>query len=378
LNLERIDIWPVRLPALKTFTFASGSAGAGGASHVFVRVTDSDGATGWGEARPVAGWSCETLGTVARTLRDELAPAVTGMPATDRLGLHARMNRVIGRGPSTGQPIAKAALDIALHDLLARRAGLPLVAFLGGAPPEAPMPLSYTVTAHDEDGARAEAESALEAGFRHVNFKAAVAPETDAAVAEALRGVLPPEAFLWADANQGFTLHAARRVAGLFARIGVDVLEQPLPADQLLLMRRLRQNCDVALAVDETSVSPADFFTHAAEGLVDFLVIKLTRSGGIGPTLEQIACARAAGLALLVSGLTDGMIVKLAALHTAAAYGYTGPSALNGSQFTDETALFPDKAAFEKDGHLTLGDRPGLGIEPDLEALERYRVDVGS
>jgi muconate cycloisomerase len=286
------------------------------------------------------------------------------------------MHQVIGRGPSTGQPIAKAALDLALHDLIARRAGLSLRAFLGGDDRRATVFLSYTLTGHDPPAVAEDMRAAVDAGFRHFNFKAAVAPETDAAVARTVCEARPPGGFVWADANQGYQLHEARRMSAIFADLGVDVLEQPLPADQTAQMAVLRQATRMALAVDEATVSPADFFHYAAAGLVDYLVVKVTRSGGLWPTLQQVGVAQAAGLPLLVSGLTDGLLTKLAACQVALAYGCTGPAALNGSQFTDESALFPDKARMEHGGAVHLDETPGIGVAPDEAALRALRAEV--
>src|SRR5438045_7217273 len=113
--IQRIEVFPIRLPVSNTFLFASGSAGKAGesAAFVLVRVTDSEGEIGWGEGRPMPQWSYETQETVTTTLRTYLAPAVLGLQVTDHWGLHQRMQRAIGRGPSTGQPIARAALDMA-------------------------------------------------------------------------------------------------------------------------------------------------------------------------------------------------------------------------------------------------------------------------
>jgi len=356
---------------IRSFSFASGSAGkAGGrAPHIFVKLTDSEGAVGWGEGRPVPGWSPETLETVTSTLRGYLAPALIGLPVTDRWGIHRIMQRTIGRGPSMGQPIARAALDMALHDLLAKRAGLSLRAFLGGSDQRNRMALSYTLTGHDRASISEEMDAGQAAGFLHFNFKAAVAPETDVEVAETVKDRIAPGGFVWADANQGFQLHNARRVARAFESLGVDVLEQPLPADQFDQMRSLRASTTIPLAVDEASVGPADFARYVAAGLVDYLVIKVTRSGGIWPTVQQIAVAEAAGLPLLVSGLTDGFLTKVAVCQTALAYGFAGPAALNGSQFTDDNALFPNKTSLEHDGAVHLTDAPGIGVEPDEDAL---------
>jgi len=126
--------------------------------------------------------------------------------------------------------------------------------------------------------------------------------------------------------------------------------------------------------VDEASVSPADFFHYASEGLVDYLVVKLTRSGGIWPTLQQIGVAAAAGLPLLVSGLTDSLLTKLAVCQVATVFGFQGPAALNGSQFIDETALYPEKSTVEFDGAVHLGNQPGIGVQPDQQALESYLI----
>jgi muconate cycloisomerase len=375
-TIRSIEVFPIRLPVTATFRFASGSAGAAGegAPFVLVKVTDSEGQTGWGEGRPMPQWSYETLETATTTIRTYLAPALLGLPVSDRWEMHRTMQRAIGRGPSTGQPVAKAAVDIAAHDLCARAAGLPLRCYLGGSCERRSVALSYTLTAHEAEAARSEVRAARQQGFRHVNFKAAVDPKTDVAVAEAVRQEAGPEAFVWADANQGFAPHEALSTARGFAAAGVDVLEQPFPADQIHLMRALRRQCPVPLAVDEASVSPADFLQYAAAGLVDYLVVKVTRSGGIWPTLQQIAVAHAAGLSLLVSGLTDGLLTKLAVCQVAAAFGYEGPAALNGSQFVDESALYPCKGDIEFGGVVHLGTEAGIGVQPDQQALERYVV----
>jgi muconate cycloisomerase len=377
-SIERVEVFPVRLPVTRTFQFASGSAGTAGgtAPHVFVKLTDSQGEVGWGEGRPHAAWAYETLESVTTTIRGYLAPAILGLPVSDRWGLHQRLQQAIGRGPSTGQPVAKAALDIAVHDLCARAAGLSLRSYLGGSDSRSSVALSYTVTAHDADGASDEVRSACKDGFKHFNFKAAVAPSTDVAVARAIRAAAGPDAFVWADANQGFVLPDARRVAAEFASIGVDVLEQPMAADRLHLLRQLRQSCSLPLAVDEASVGPADFFAYACSGLVDYLVVKITRSGGIWPSLQQIGTAEAAGLPLLVSGLTDSLLTKVAVCQVALVYGFEGPAALNGSQFVDESALFPDKDRLESGGSVHLDTRPGLGVAPDEAVLREMQQPI--
>jgi muconate cycloisomerase len=276
-------------------------------------------------------------------------------------------------------PIARAAVDMAVHDVCARSMGLPLRSYLGGSGERTAIELSYTLTAHDVAAIPQEVADAQKRGFRHFNFKAAVAPDTDIAVARAIRQAAGPDAFVWADANQGFRPPEALIVARHFADAGVNVLEQPFPADQLQLMRRLRQQCPVPLAVDEATVSPADFFQYAAEGLVDYLVIKVTRSGGIWPSWQQIAVAASAGIPLLVSGLTDSLLTRMAVCQLAAAAGFHGPAALNGSQFIDESVLYPGKSEIEFEGAVHLREQQGIGVHPQQSALEQYLAkDIGA
>jgi muconate cycloisomerase len=140
-------------------------------------------------------------------------------------------------------------------------------------------------------------------------------------------------------------------------------------------MQRLRAATALPLAVDEASVSPADFLSYASAGLVDYLVLKVTRSGGLVPSARQMAVAEAAGLPLLLSGLTDGLLTKLAASQLAAAAGFAGPAALNGSQFVEEADLFPDKGELEEGGTVHLPSAPGVGTAPALDALEAHAAE---
>jgi len=368
-TIQRVEILPVRIPVTRTFTFASGTAGTAGdaAPFVFVKLTDNEGEVGWGAVRPMPSWSYETLDSLVTTLRKAFAPALIDLPISDAHGLHQTLHRIIGRGPSTGQPNAKAAVDMALYDLAARAAGMTLRGYLGGSDARRTLPLSYTLTAHDEAAMRDDLAEGQRQGFVHFNFKAAVKAETDIALARLIRERVA--GFVWADANQGFSLHEARRVAAAFDEIGVDLLEQPLPADRINLMRALRAQVNIPLAVDESSVSASDFFQYAAEGLVDYLVIKLPRSAGIYPTLQQIAVAQAAGLDMIVSGLTGTFITKLAACQVALAFGCERPAGLNGSQFLDESAFYPDLRQIEHDGAIHFTDTPGVGTQPDEDAL---------
>lgn len=375
-TVREVEVFPASVPVTRTFNFASGSAGRTGdaARLVYVKVTDSEGRVGWGEGRPHPQWSYESPSSVAGVIEEHLGQAITGMDIWDLRGLHRRMHAAVGRGPSTGFPVAKAAVDLAMHDLCAKAAGLPLRCFLGGTIEADTVELSWTIAVGGADEVDAEIARGREAGFRQFNFKVGSHPlPEEELLAQKVVEATEPGLMVWADANQGLPPAQAAELCSRLHERGVDVIEQPLAADQLHAMRTLRRRTPLRLAVDEASVSPSDFFQYVREDLVDFLVIKLTRSGGIRPTMDQVAVANAAGLPLLVSGLADGMLVKTAACQVAAACGYRGPAVLNGSQFMDDSALFPAKADVERGNTIHLGGALGIGIEPDEAELRRQR-----
>jgi L-alanine-DL-glutamate epimerase-like enolase superfamily enzyme len=113
---------------------------------------------------------------------------------------------------------------------------------------------------------------------------------------------------------------------------------------------------------------------HVAPGLVDYLIIKINRSGGIWPSLQQIGVALAARQGLVLSGLCETLLMRAAGAQVAAAFGLHGPAALNGGQFLDETHLYPKKQLTERDGRIHLDDQPGIGVEPDFHAVEELLV----
>lgn len=375
--IERVEVFPLRLPVRKAFKFAGGTVceEGGQTPHVFVKIIDSDGAYGWGEARPCPGWSSETFETVASSLKKYIAPALLGLDVSDRFNLHARLDRVLGGNP-TGQPIARCAVDVAVHDLLSRRANVPLRAFLGGSAQPATVALSYTITDFQPEPAADSVSREREVGFRHFNFKSGVDAAVDVSIATAIRKGAGSNAFLWADANQSLDISSARRLARAFEAVGVDLLEQPLIADAQHVMGQLRAATCLPLAIDEACVSATDYYRYVASGLVDYLIIKVNRSGGIWPSIQQLGVALAARQGIVLSGLAETLLTRCAGSQLACAYGCTGPAALNGGQFLDESELFPEKNETERDGLIHLNNRPGIGVEPNLRAVERLAAEA--
>jgi L-alanine-DL-glutamate epimerase-like enolase superfamily enzyme len=374
LTIAAIDVFPVPIPMTGAFAISSGTIAEKGAIaiHVFARITAQDGTTGWGECRPIPIWSYETPETVVTTIRQYLAPALIGHDAFDLFGLHHKMNKAVAWGTSTGQPIAKSAVDMAAFDLIGKKLGVPLWRLLGGA--KRPVHLSYTLVAKTLDDVPNEVAKAQKLGYQNFNYKVGIDPDLDVAMGRAIRRVIGPDPFLWADANGAYDRPTAVRVAHELRDVGVNVLEQPIAPGDLIGLQRLCARVDLPIAVDEGLVSPRDLLHLIQLGAVDMVVGKVTRSGGLLPSRQIYDIGRAAGLPLLLSGLTDATCTLLCASALASAYSIDAPCALNGPQFLDDWTHVGEPVV--KDGQVILSDRPGHGAVLDEARIQRASRDL--
>ena len=370
--IARVEAFAVRLPMRAAFATSRGAVGTpeSGRMLVLVRLTDEQGRSGWGESGPIARWSPETPGSVLDAIRHHLGPAVVGFDPADLGGLHAAMDGAIAPGRGRGMPIAKAGIDLAAHDLLGRRLGVPLWQLLGrrGLPA---VRLSWTVLGQDP---AESVRQGLEAGFSHFNVKVGLGIDQDAGLVRTVRGLAGPGAFVWADANGGYARHEGLAAARALAAAGADVLEQPLPPSVLLANRELVQAQVLPIGLDEAVTAPEELAEAAAMRALDVFVLKATRTGGLMPSRVCGEVALAHGLGLLSSGLTDGGLGFAANVGLAAAFGVTRPCALNGPQLLADDLL---ASGLRREGDAVDAPQgPGLGVEVDEEKVERYRLPL--
>jgi len=370
VKIDRIDVFPVRYPMTGYFKFFTGPHGSRGRAAVIIRLTADDGTVGWGQSVPIARWSYETLETSTTILREYLAPALVGRDPTDIDGAHAAMDECLAPGFSTGMPITRAGLDIALHDLAGRLADKS-VAALWGRPCGGPITLSWTVNPRTFEEAEPLVAAGRARGYRHFNIKVAPDVEFDVRLARAVRR-LAPDAFLWADANGGYDPPTALKAAPLLAEAGVNVLESPLRPNRISGYQALKRQGALPILMDEGVVSPVELEEFVGLGMLDGVAMKPSRCGGLVSARRQIEMLTAKGLLWLGSGLTDPDISLAATLAIFGAYGLARPAALNGPQFLTADVLKTPLAV--RDGMAEVPDGPGLGIEVD-EAKVRDLVE---
>jgi D-galactarolactone cycloisomerase len=391
--LARIDAhvlrWPVRVPVRTSF----------GTMHdrpaVLVRVEDSEGAVGWGEAWcnfPACGAEHR-----ARLIETVLAPLLIGRAfGSPQEAFRALSSATAVLAIQSGEPgpIAQtiAGIDIALHDLAARRAGLPLwrqlargasdgggpganvkgrddTAAAGGnrAPPAAR--LRVYASGLNPEGVGAAVDSLRRAGHTAFKLKVGFGAERDVANLAAMRAVAGDDAMLMVDANQAWPLEEAIAMADRLAVSAPAWLEEPLRADRPWPeWQRLAASSPIPLAAGENAIGDAAFDALIASRAIAVVQPDLAKWGGISGVLALIDRIGAAGLRYCPHYLGAG-IGLLASAHVLAARDLgDGLLEVDSNENPLRSELCPPLAALAG-GSIALAATPGLGIEPDLTAL---------
>jgi L-Ala-D/L-Glu epimerase len=256
-------------------------------------------------------------------------------------------------------PAARAAVDMALYDLLGQGLGLPVCDLLGRA--HTVMPTSITIGIKSTDEALREADEYLGRGFRVLKIKVGRALEEDIDRLRALRDRVGPDVILRADANQGYTLTETRRFVSETAALGLDLIEQPVSAAQTRSLLALDDDVRARLVADERVCSPADALDLAAVPRpCGFFNIKLMKAGGITPARAIADIAEIAGMGLMWGCMDESCISIAAALHAAFASPATRALDLDGS--FDLARDIAEGGFVLEQGQLRTTSAPGLGV----------------
>jgi L-alanine-DL-glutamate epimerase-like enolase superfamily enzyme len=318
----------VSLPLENDFTISRGTQTE--AENVIVRVTDEGGMTGVGGAAPAPHYG-ETADTVEAVL-PELLSVVEAVD--DPHAFHeveSRMASAVGDNPA-----AKAAVSIAVHDLAAKRLGVPLHRLWGLDASDTPA-TSYTIGLDETDRVREKAAAAVEAGYPVLKIK--LGTDRDRELVDAVREAAP-DARLRVDANEAWTPREAVDKSEWLADRDVEFVEQPVPAEDPAGLRFVYERSALPIAADESCVTLSD--VPAIADRCDIANLKLMKTGGLLEAKRMIATARAHGLEVMC-----GCMIESNASIAAAA------------------ALAPLLDYADLDGSLLLADDPydGVGME---------------
>ncbi len=373
VKIDRIEIFPLRYPMNGYFKFFTGPHGSAGRAAVVIKIMADDGTVGWGESIPIAKWSYETLETATIVLRDYYTPELVGRDPSDIDGALSAMDRAVAPSFTTGMPISRAGIDLALHDLTGKLKNLSL-AEMWGRKPGGPITLSWTVNVKTLDDVELVMEEGQKRGYRNFNIKVAPDPDFDVQLAKRVRREAP-DGFLWADANGGYEPDTALHAAPQLANAGVDVLEAPLRPNQISGYQQLKRQGALPILMDEGVITPTDLDEFRKLDMIDGVAMKPARCGGLRSNKRQIELCLEHDLMWLGSGLTDPDISLAATLSLYAAYGLAKPAALNGPQFLTASVLVEPLRIERDQAYAPSG--PGLGIDVDEQKVQELMEKSG-
>lgn len=334
----------VSLPLDRPFTISRGTTET--TENVVVRIDDGE-HVGAGAAAPSTYYG-ETPATVESVL-PELFDALEAVD--DPLNRTAIVRAMDAR--VKGNPAAKAAVSIALHDLVGKRLGVPLYQ-LFGLDPARSITSSFTIGLDDPEVMADNAREAVADGYTVLKTK--LGTDYDSEIVEAVRNAAP-EARIRVDANEAWTPREAVEMSKILAAHDIEFLEQPVPASDAKGLRFVYEHAHLPIAVDESCITPPD--VPAVADRSDIVVVKLMKCGGPLEALKLIHAARAHDLEIMLGCMVETNAAIAAACHLTPLVDYAD---LDGSLLLAED---PYDGVRMVDGTIDLStvDRPGTGVE---------------
>jgi len=370
-KIASVETFAVSYPVVGQFKFLKGRGGRPpGRDCVVIKIRDDEGRTGWGQSIPSHTWSYETLESVQTTLDRYLGPALVGLDAFDRVAIQGMLDQTIAPSFSTGQPICKAGIDLALFDLTGRILNRSANQ-RWGREGKGKITISWTLNPSSLDDVAIRVAEANQRGFFNFNLKVGSDPDFDLAVSREIRQ-LAPEAFLWVDANGAYDLDTALAMAPKLANLGINGFEQPVPSNRLSWYRRLKRQGSLPILMDEPILTAVDLEEFHRMGLLDGVTMKMSRCGGLEESCRVLDYVEQNGLLFFASGLTDPDLSFAGSLLLFAAYQLEHPAALNAPQFLDGSLLAQPIEVVGDQAVVPRG--PGLGVDVDEANLRKLMI----
>ena len=309
-RIARIEVLPISIKLKKPFVISLGKVEYAG--NVVVRIHTRSGLRGYGECCPfltINGESQETALVVSKYLKKVLS----GQDPLDIEGCIERMDKAI-----YGNRSIKSAFDIALHDIAAQAAGLPLFRFLGGNAIR-PLVTDYTVSFGPVEAMVEEALDIQKRGFPAIKVKVGGTREDDLVRILSIREAVGPDIPLRLDANQGWSVDTAISVLSALGGMNVEFCEEPIARWDFMNLALVRKNSPIPVMADECCSDHHDLERLIGLGACDRVNIKLGKSGGLFNAMKMIRLAEQAGVWVQVGGFVESRLGFTASAHLALA-----------------------------------------------------------
>jgi len=366
-TIQSIEAILVDIPTIRPHKLSMTTMGV--QSMVIVRMKDSDGLEGLGEATTIGGlaYGPESPESVKLTIDTYFRPQLIGQPADAINTLRVTLNRA-----SRGNNLAKSAIETALLDLRGKRLNCPVSDLFGGAVHQH-IPVLWTLASGDTAKDIEEALGLIETR-RHRDFKLKIGSRAlmdDVRHVAAIKDAVGESASVRVDVNQAWDESTAAKGMAELQAAGIDLVEQPTPMKDHAALVRLSQKFHLPILADEAVADASDMYNLAAAGFSGAVALKIAKAGGPAQALKQAAVAQAAGIGLYGGTLLEGTIGTVAALHAWSTLEtlHWGTEMFGPLLMKDDIV---DKPLSFHDNGVDLPQGPGLGVTLNEDKLAEY------
>lgn len=354
MKITNLKVEKLKLELFKPLTVALGTIES--VETLLVKVETDEGIYGIGEGAPFEFVTGETLET-AITTAQLLGNRIIGQNPLNIEGIHEIMDKTI-----VGNTAAKAAIDIALYDLIGKHMNAPLYQVLGGYSNS--FLTDVTIGIDTPETMANEAKDRVAQGFSILKIKAGLNPEQDIEAIKQIREAVGSSIRLRMDANQGWTVSDAVKVMNGVEKYQVEAVEQPLPSWDIDGMAYVRKKVPIPVIADESVHSPRDAYQVAKKQAADVINIKLMKSGGLYKAISINNIAEAAGIQCMVGCMLESKIAITAGASLVAAKKNITEADMDSFLYVKDIGI---NGGIQLDhGKITLPERPGLGIDLDM------------
>lgn len=359
MNIKKVTIYKVDIPLKEPFIISYASFDMMPA--IIIRMETDDGLVGYGESVPDEHVTGESVHSVFAALKHNLIPAVKGLDPRNLGRIHDMMNQQL-----VGNGAAKAAVDIACYDILGKYSQLPIYTLLGGrkeAQPVIPKVLSIL----EPEVLAEQAEAAVAEGYRDIKMKLSPDYKKDIKRVRAVREAVGNEVTIRVDVNQGWqNVQHAEAAMQQLAPLHVSWVEQPIAQENVSMFQVLHERTSIPLMADESLIMSQDLRTLAEHRSIDYINIKLMKSGGIFPSHKLATQAELFGIHCQIGSMVESSIGSAAGFHVSLSKQNIVSTELSGpTKFTTDVGDLSYSLPY-----VNITDQPGLGITVDPSIVE--------
>lgn len=357
MRAERVHVCRRQLPLRTPYSITGEHIET--ADIVVLHVRTDDGTDAYGASAPSMRLTRESGDTVLHLLQHVAVPWLETTPLdhpVERLGELP--------GAFRTQPAARAAVDIAMHDLRAKQVGAPLRRWLGTRPDD--MITSITIGICDVEETVRQAKARMADGFSSLKVKVGESLELDVERLRAIRKAVGKGVRLRVDANEGYDAEEACRFLDAMKKVKIDLLEQPTPRADIDGLKHVTEYAGrIPVMADESATSVQDALHVLDTGAASAINIKLMKCGGIGPARRILAAAREHRVPCMLGCMDESRISIAAAAHVALSDDQVFWADLDGH--LDLVADVAQGGINVAAGYISVSDRPGLGVTVNLD-----------